>query len=267
MLGRPFLEMYPELVVADGAAALVVEDLSVPGKVANFSMRVRKGTIVCIAGQIGSGREDVVHALAGLIHDASGRITVDHRPLPLGSPSRVLAAGVMFVSGDRAEEGIFRHLSVFDNLVATRLDRYSRVGVLEFGALWQAARSLAEKVGIDRSRLRARADDLSGGNQQKLAFGRCLDRSGPGVLVLNEPTRGIDVGARADIYRLMRHLCAEGCALVVASSDLEEIVGLGDEVFTMYRGGIVGHYMRADVTMQMVVADIIHPVAAPEAVN
>lgn len=264
MLGRPFVEMYPEPVGVHGDAALEVDELSIPGKVSSFGMRVRKGEIVCIVGQIGSGMEDVVRALAGLTYNATGRISVYGRPLDPGSTSRAQQAGIMYVSGDRAEEGIFRHLSVLDNLTVCSLQRYQRWGVLKLRALKDMAQRIAEVVGIGRGRLRSPADLLSGGNQQKLAFGRYLDQGRPGVMVLNEPTRGVDVGAKAEIYRLARQLCADGCALIVASSDLEEIIGLGDEVITMYRGTIVGHYRRADATMQRIVADITHPVAAPE---
>jgi ABC-type sugar transport system ATPase subunit len=214
---------------------------------------------LCIAGQVGSGAAEIVTALAGLVHDATGRVTVNGRPLKLGSPARAARRGIMFVSGDRAADGVFRRLSVLDNLVATRLGNHSFLGFLRAGVLRTTAVRLAKRVGIDRRRLRSLAEDLSGGNQQKLAFGRCIERQANGVLLMNEPTRGIDVGARAEIYRLMRAFCEEGYALVMASSDLEEIVGVGDVVISFYRGRQVGLYRRSDVTMHRVVADITHP--------
>ena len=262
MLGRAVVEMYPEASRTAGETALAVDGLQVPGHVADFSMRVARGEILCIAGQVGSGAVEIVDALAGLVHDAGGRVAVNGRVLGLGSPARALKRDVMFISGDRAEEGIFRRLSVFDNLVATRLEGYASWCTLDRRGLRKAALTLAARVGVDRGRLRSLADELSGGNQQKLAFGRCIDRGAPGVLLMNEPTRGIDVGARADIYRIMRDFCAQGHALVIASSDLDEIVGLGDAVITMYRGRQVGCYARRDVTMHRIVADITHP---PEA--
>jgi ABC-type sugar transport system ATPase subunit len=262
MLGRPLVEMYPEPHASEGTPALVVQDLSIPGSVERFSMTVPKGKIVCIAGQVGSGAVDVVNALAGLVHNAGGRILVDGRRVAPGSAARALASNIMFISGDRAEEGIFRRLTVFDNLIATRLADYVACGMLRRRALRTAAIDLARQVGVDRRRLFSPADELSGGNQQKLAFGRCIDRSPTGVLVMNEPTRGIDVGARADIYRIMREFCERGYAAVVTSSDLEEIVGLGDTVVTMFRGRQIATYARHDVTMARVVADITHPVEA-----
>ncbi|MDB5406102.1 MAG: sugar transporter ATP-binding protein [Rhodospirillales bacterium] len=262
MLGRPSDEMYPEETRDEGPPALVVESLTVPGGIADFSTIVRRGEILCIAGQVGSGATEIVTALAGLAHDATGRVAVDGRALILGSPLRAARRGIMFVSGDRAGEGVFRRLSIFDNLVATRLRDHAVFGFLRRGSLRTTAAALAKKIGIDRRRVRARADALSGGNQQKLAFGRCLDRGAGGILVMNEPTRGIDVGARAEIYRLMREFCAAGYALVLASSDLEEVLGVGDVVITLYRGRQVGRYRRGEATMHRIVADITHPVEA-----
>jgi ABC-type sugar transport system ATPase subunit len=259
MLGRPSGEMYPEEARARGAPALVVEGLSLPGIVDDFAMTVRRGEILCIAGQVGSGAAEIIAALAGLVHDANGRVTVNGRPLKLGSPSRAAQRGIMFVSGDRAAEGVFRRLSVLHNLVATRLHDHSLFGFLRGGALRAAAARLAKRVDIDRRRLRARAEELSGGNQQKIAFGRMIERQANGVLLMNEPTRGIDVGARAEIYRLMRSFCEEGYALVMASSDLEEIVGVGDVIITLYRGRQVGHYRRSEATTHRIVADITQP--------
>ncbi len=259
MLGRSSGDMYPDEAPARGAPALVVEALTLPGIVDNFAMTVRRGEILCIAGQVGSGAAEIISALAGLVHDASGQVTINGRPLKLGSSARAARHGIMFVSGDRAAEGVFRRLSVLHNLVATRLGDYSLLGILRGGALRAVAARLANRVGIDRRRLRSRVEDLSGGNQQKLAFGRSIEREANAVLLMNEPTRGIDVGARAELYRLMRTFCEDGYALVMASSDLEEIVGVGDVVLTLYRGRLVNQYRRSEITMHRIVADITHP--------
>ena len=124
------------------------------------------------------------------------------------------------------------------------------------------ASALASAVGVDRARLRSPADELSGGNQQKLAFGRSLGREQPGILLMNEPTRGVDVGARAEIYKLIRQFCDRGYAVVLASSDIEEVLGMGDVIVSMYRGRGIGTYQRGEASLQRVLADITHPVAA-----
>jgi ABC-type sugar transport system ATPase subunit len=121
---------------------------------------------------------------------------------------------------------------------------------------------LAQRVGLDQQRLRSRANTLSGGNQQKLLFGRALAGAGAGVLLMNEPTRGIDVGARAEIYRIMRKLCDLGAALIMTSSDLEEVVGIADIVITLYRGRVVARYERDRIAMSSILGDITHPLQA-----
>jgi ABC-type sugar transport system ATPase subunit len=204
----------------------------------------------------------VTRALAGLVPSATGKVTVDGRPIRLGSVPHCVARNVLFVSDDRATEGLFPQMTVLDNLVATRLEAARRMGVLCWPALRRMGVGLAERVGVDRHRLRSQAITLSGGNQQKLLFGRALASTEAGVLLMNEPTRGIDVGARAEIYRIMRELCGLGCALIMTSSDLEEVVGMADIVITMYRGRIVARYERDNIAMSSILADITHPMQA-----
>jgi len=200
----------------------------------------------------------VLRALAGLSADATGEVSVLGKAVRLRSVAQSQAAKMQFISEDRAGEGIFLRLSVGQNLVATRLADYSRAGLLLRSALRAAAKNLAAAVGIDRTRLRSRADELSGGNQQKLAFGRSIGGNAPGVLLMNEPTRGVDVGARAEIYRLIRQFCDRGYCLIIASSDIEEVVGMADVIITMYRGRQIATYRRGEADVQRVLADITH---------
>ena len=133
--------------------------------------------------------------------------------------------------------------------------------MLARGSLRAEAAKVAAAVGVDRARLRSNADELSGGNQQKLAFGRSLGGDEPGMLLMNEPTRGVDVGARAEIYRLIRQFCDRGYCLVMASSDIEEVLGMADVIVSMYRGRQVATYRRGEADVHRVLADITHPVA------
>ncbi|MFL6796844.1 MAG: sugar ABC transporter ATP-binding protein [Xanthobacteraceae bacterium] len=260
MLGRSFKDMYPKATArTDAGTRLVVQGLTVPGILHDFSMTAPRGHIVCIAGQIGSGANMVTRALAGLAPSAAGTVMVDGRPLRLGSVPHAVARNMLFVSDDRAAEGLFPQMQVLDNLIATRLDAGSRLGVLSWTRLRRLAAGLAERVGIDPRRLGSAAITLSGGNQQKLLFGRALASADPGVLLMNEPTRGIDVGARADIYRIMRELCERGLALIMTSSDLEEVVGIADIVITLYRGRSVARYVGDEIKMSAILADITHP--------
>jgi ABC-type sugar transport system ATPase subunit len=263
MLGRSFKDMYPKTATrADQGIRVTVEGLNVPGRLCNFSMVAPRGRIVCIAGQIGSGANLVTRALAGLAPSATGNVTVDGRPIRLGSVPHCVMQNVLFVSDDRATEGLFPQMTVLDNLVATRLDASARIGILSWPALRRMGDSLAERVGLDRHRLKSQSITLSGGNQQKLLFARALASAEAGVLLMNEPTRGIDVGARAEIYRIMRELCDLGAALIMTSSDLEEVVGIADIVITLYRGRAVARYEGDDIAMASILADITHPIQA-----
>jgi ABC-type sugar transport system ATPase subunit len=243
---------------------LVVERLCVPPLVQNFNLIAPRGAVICLAGQVGSGAIEVVRALAGLAFNATGEVSIAGKPLRLRSVAKAQARKLRFISEDRAGEGVFLRLSAGHNLVAMSLSRHSRFGILARRGLRAAAARLAAAVGLDRARLSSPADELSGGNQQKLAFGRAIGDA-PGVLLMNEPTRGVDVGARADIYRLIRQFCADGYCIVMASSDLEEVLGIADVVVTMYRGRQVGSYRGREADMQRVLADITHLAAAARA--
>ncbi len=218
--------------------------------------------VICLAGQVGSGAIEVLRALAGLAADATGDVSVMGQPMQLRSVPRAQAAKLQFISEDRAGEGVFLRLRVAQNLVATRLAVHSPFGILNHRRLRATAMKLAAAVGVDRARLWSPADELSGGNQQKLAFGRAIGGDEPGVLLMNEPTRGVDVGARAEIYRLIRQFCDRGYCLVMASSDIEEVLGMSDIIVSMYRGRQIASYRRGEADVQRVLADITHPVAA-----
>lgn len=260
MLGRPLGEMYPEhYTPTQSNTVLTVSNLNIPRVAGPVDLEVASGQIVCLTGQVGCGSESVIRAICGLVSDASGEVTVAERSLPLGKAEKAFEAGIRFVSGDRAAEGIFVGQPVMDNLMATRLARRSVLGMVNRAALRNEAGRLAERVQIDRRRLNSLASELSGGNQQKIAFGRNVDDANAKVIVMVEPTRGIDVGARAEIYKLMRDFCDRGFGILVASTDFGEVLGLGDVVITMYRGKIVGRYSSQTVTMPRIVADVTHP--------
>ena len=260
MLGRPLEAMYPvSCQVPGGDPVLTVENLAIPEVLRDWSMVAPSGKILCIAGQIGSGAQHVTRALAGLVPEATGKVTVNGALLRLGSVPRALSRNMLFISEDRAAEGLFLGRTVLENLIVLRLAAHVRLGLLAWPQLRTVAARLAARVGIDVRRLHARVDELSGGNQQKLLFGRGLERATPGILLMNEPTRGVDVGSRAEIYRLMREFCDLGYALVMTSSDLEEVVGMSDAVITMYRGRRVAYYDRGELPIGRILADITHP--------
>ena len=263
ILGRPLSEMYPPpLANSASASMVVVERLSVGASVRDLSFAARRGEIVCLAGQIGSGANLVTRALAGLAPDARGRVTIDGRLAPLRSPAKSVANGILFISDDRAAEGLFSEMQVVDNIVALDLASGSSNGLLNWRKLRDRAMRHSRRVGLDPGRLHSSVGVLSGGNQQKILFGRILRQGRPGLLLLSEPTRGIDVGARAELYRVMRSLCAEGYAMIMYSSDLEEIAGMADVVITLFRGRMVARYERDEIDLVRILSDITHPTSA-----
>jgi len=263
MLGRAIAEIYPPKRVSVHHGGLMVDSLRIPGAVERLSFEAPRGKITALAGQIGSGTTEVARALAGLVHNATGTVSFGDHPVPLGSAYSSRRAGIMFVSEDRAADGLF-HRSVLENLVASDVGRFKHSGLLSWQRMRAGAEKLAELVGVDKGRLGADAFNLSGGNQQKVLFGRVSGAPNPGALIMNEPTRGVDVGARAEIYGLMRDFCRQGYALLMTSSDLEEVVGMADNVITLYRGQMISRYEDEDIDITKILSDITHPLSPAE---
>lgn len=222
--------------------ALRIEHLHVPGRLVDFTLTAPAGRVHALAGQLGSGASDVLRALAGLQHKATGFVELNDRPVPLRDPVRAARAGLAFVSNDRKSEGLFLGMSVERNLLATRLPGLARAGVVRPRRERRAAMSLAEQSGLPGHRLDADVLALSGGNQQKVLVGRCLGREDVHVLLLDEPTRGVDVGGRAEIHRLLREAAERGLVVIFASTELDELLELGDVIITMRDGQVVGRY-------------------------
>jgi ribose transport system ATP-binding protein len=227
----------------------------------SVDFEARAGRVTAFFGQIGSGADDVVRAVAGLVPVTDGSLTLDGTELPTRDRSRSQRAGVAYVSPDRVLEGVFLAGTVTRNISSGTLDTVSTAGVISSRAEAHLARELAPRVAFDADRIETPVGNLSGGNQQKIAIARAL-ATRPTVLVLNEPTRGVDIGARAGIYQALRDLAAEGVAVVVYTSDIVEVRELADEVVTMFRGRPVSTHALADVTDAEILADILQGSAA-----
>ncbi|MBL8577604.1 MAG: sugar ABC transporter ATP-binding protein [Mesorhizobium sp.] len=242
----------------DGSRILEVSGLSTEPTVDDFNLAVRPGTVTAIAGQVGSGGSDVLRALAGLAPTAQGDVMVQGRRVPLGAPRRSISAGIGFLSADRKGEGLFLSRSISENLLATRLRALSPHAVLQGSRMRATARKIASRIGIDQNRLGEPVRRLSGGNQQKTFLGRCMERDDISVLMLDEPTRGVDVGGRADIHMLLRELASQGVAVIFASSDLEEVLSLADDVVVMRAGRIVSNVPVAETDNVRLLSDMTH---------
>jgi ABC-type sugar transport system ATPase subunit len=237
--------------------ALRIERLGVPGRLTDFSAELRGGRIYGLAGQVGAGASEVLRALAGLVPAATGRVRLGERRLPLGNPAATRDCGVGFVSGDRKAEGLFISRSILENLTVAQLGRIARGGRIGGAAERRRGRELAEAAHVPTERLGEPVGVLSGGNQQKALLGRYLLESGVEVLLVDEPTRGVDVGGRAAIHELLREAARQGQVVVFASSELDELLELGETIITMRSGRTIATYTEG-TTREDLLSDLTH---------
>lgn len=248
MIGRDLDEMFPDVGGHTDDPGLLVEGLQLARGGPTVDLQVRKGEIVGLAGLVGAGRTELLEAIFGLRPSVAGHVEVEGRPLPRNSPARTIDAGVALVPEDRKGDGLVLTMSVLDNGTLPHLKAFSLAGLLQPG------RRAAVKDATDSVNLRARSLDqetrtLSGGNQQKVVLARWLTQHAT-VLLLDEPTRGVDVGARGEIYRIVRDLASKGLAVLLASSDMPEVIGLTHRVLVMRDGAIAGELDRAELDNQ-----------------
>jgi ribose transport system ATP-binding protein len=238
MVGRELADLYPprDVVVAATTPAMRVRDFTVPGWAENASFEVRPGEILGFAGLVGAGRTELFEGLMGL-RPASGSVEILGRAVRLRNPRDAARHGFTYLSEDRKGKGLHVHLGLRQNLTLMALERYATPW-LRPGAEREALAEAVKDYGIRTGDLDARASSLSGGNQQKLALAKVLQPR-PKVVVLDEPTRGVDVGAKRDIYFLIQRLAREGLAVIVVSSELMELIGLCHRVAVMRAGRLV----------------------------
>lgn len=239
MLGAKLEQQFPQRTAAPGAVKFTAENISDGGKVREVSLTIRAGEIVGIAGLVGAGKTELCRALFGASEAVSGRIVLDGRRLIIGSPHDAVKHGLALVPEERRREGVFVGESVTANLTAASLSRYTRWGAWLSAARERlAAAGMIAGLGVKTPDGSAKVANLSGGNQQKIAIGKWLLTDAE-VYLFDEPTKGVDVGAKRDIYELIAGLAARGKCVLYASSEIPEIIGLTDRVYVMYDGRIV----------------------------
>jgi ABC-type sugar transport system ATPase subunit len=231
------------------AERLRVEGLSSPGRFSDVSLRVGAGEIVGLAGLVGAGRSDVARALFGLDPAARGRVLVDGQPLQPGSPRRAMAAGLALMPEDRKRQGLVLAQGARWNWSLPVLARLCRLGLIDRGAERRQAAAALERVDLRAASLEQPVALLSGGNQQKVLLGKWLG-TGARVLLVDEPTRGVDVGAKAAIHALLREQAAGGAAILLVSSDLPELLALSTRLVVMRGGRVVGEMARGEATAE-----------------
>jgi inositol transport system ATP-binding protein len=253
MVGRELTQVFPKLDVPIGDVALEVRGLTRRGAFANASFDVRYGEILGVAGLMGSGRTEVMETLFGLHPADTGELILDGVPLTIRSPQQAIAAGIAFLTEDRKDSGLFLQLSVGENMQIAALRRHCALGFVQQRQADAHCSDMVRRLKVKTPGLGEIVDNLSGGNQQKVLLARWLLNK-PRILILDEPTRGVDVGAKAEIHALVTQLAKDGVAIVMISSELPEVLGMSDRVLVMHEGKVSGILPRALATQEAVMA-------------
>ena len=254
MVGRELADLFPPKLPAPagGEPAIQVRGLSVPGWAQDVSFDVRRGEILGFAGLVGAGRTELFEGLLGLRPRSAGTVEIAGKPVNLKSSRDAARHGLTYLSEDRKGKGLHVHFGLRPNLTLMALERYAKPW-LDPAAEQAALRDAVQEFGIRTGSLEVRASSLSGGNQQKLALAKVL-HPGPSVVVLDEPTRGVDVGAKREIYHLVQRLAEQGLAVVVISSELMELIGLCHRVAVMRAGRLQTTLQEPNLTEEELIA-------------
>jgi ABC-type sugar transport system ATPase subunit len=249
MVGRKLADLYPERAQSLGNPVLTVEGLAHDGRLADISFILRRGEIVGIAGLMGSRRGDVLRALVGVLRTHSGTIKLDNAAVRIQSPEHAFALGIAYLPEDRKNDGLFLNMPVRQNISVTALHQFARWGLMNPAREATAARRYIEALRIRTPDVHQPVGRLSGGNQQKVMLAKWLARK-PHVLLIDEPTKGVDVGAKVEIHALLRQLANGGAGIIFVSSDFPELIGLADRILVIHEGRLVGDIPAARATEQ-----------------
>ncbi|MGC3954502.1 MAG: sugar ABC transporter ATP-binding protein [Propionicimonas sp.] len=257
MVGRDVNELFPKVEAPIGDVVLQVRGLTFPGRFADISFDVRAGEIVALAGLVGAGRSEVARAVFGVDPYTAGEVLLKGAPLPAGNPAAAMRAGIGFVPEDRRQQGLVLESGVVTNITDAIRRDLVRGGVITRKAENAAAQEWALALEVKTAALDAKAGTLSGGNQQKVVLAKWL-ATRPALLIIDEPTRGIDVGTKSEVHRRMSELAGEGLAILMISSELPEVLGMADRVLVMREGRITAELSRADATPETVMFAATH---------
>ncbi|MGB4891743.1 MAG: sugar ABC transporter ATP-binding protein [Propionicimonas sp.] len=251
MVGRELTQMFPKLEAEIGEVILKVENLHRGHVVKDVSFELHRGEILGFAGLMGAGRTEVLETIFGVFKADSGTISINGNPLTISQPKDAIAAGMALLTEDRKLTGIMGVLSVRDNMIMAALPKYSPSGFLQAGRIEKDCEAQREALALKTPSLDQLIQNLSGGNQQKVLISRWL-LTLPDILMIDEPTRGIDVGAKSEIHRLMSMLAQQGKAIIMVSSEMPEVLGMSDRVVVMHEGRVSGVVDRADATQETI---------------
>lgn len=253
MVGRAITQTYPKINCEQGEVILEVKNLCHPTEFAQISFSLRKGEILGFYGLVGAGRTEVMQALSGVTKPSSGEIVLKGQSLRFRQPAEAIAAGIVCVPEERQKQGAIIQLPIVQNISLPQLSRLNPNGVLHAGREWQLAEEYARRLQVKAFSWQQPVETLSGGNQQKVVIGKWLATQ-PDVIILDEPTKGIDIGSKAAVHQFMSELVVQGLAVIMVSSELPEVMGMADRIIVMHEGLMVAEYQAGEATAEMIVS-------------
>jgi ribose transport system ATP-binding protein len=251
MVGRELKDAIPKVAATPGASALKVTNLRRNGVLHDVSFEVRAGEVLGFAGLVGAGRTETARAIFGADPIDGGTIEVFGKPVQIHSPQDAIRNGIGLVTEDRKQQGLVLGMTVRENTTLAHLDALASLGFIRRRQENEVAEKYRSDLAIKTPTIEQEARNLSGGNQQKVVLAKWLF-TGSKILIFDEPTRGIDVGAKSEIYKLMNQLAAEGVAIIMISSELPEVLGMSDRILVMHEGKIAGELSRAEATQEKI---------------
>ncbi len=251
MVGRELGERFPERQAKIGEVKFIAKNLSRAGLFQDISFELRKGEILAIAGLMGAGRTEVVQSLFGAQKLTSGEILIDGETVKVKNPIQGKKLGIGYVTEDRKSEGLIVDFSVQDNLCLSNFNKVASKGIVKARAENNLYNTMVNRLGIRLSGPKQTVKSLSGGNQQKVVIGKWLGIE-PEILILDEPTRGVDVGAKKEIYSIINELAEKGVAILMVSSELPEVIGMADRVLVMYEGNLMAELSKEEMTQEII---------------
>jgi rhamnose transport system ATP-binding protein len=247
MVGRDLETLFPKTESVPKEIVLDVQRLTREGSFADVSLVVRRGEVVALAGLVGAGRSEIARAIFGIDRHHAGSVKLNGTELPNGSPIAAMRAGIGFVPEDRRQQGLVMDMSIDQNVALASLPNLSRHGLIRRSAERAMANDWAARLRLKFGRMKNTVSTLSGGNQQKVVLAKWLARK-PTLLIIDEPTRGIDVGTKAEVHRLLDQLVHEGIGVLMISSELPEVLGMADRVLVVHEGRLVAEFPRSEAT-------------------
>lgn len=253
MVGRELDQMYPEKTAKIGETVLKVENISKEGYFKNISFDVKKGEILALTGLVGAGRTEVCQTIFGIMNPDSGRILLEGQEIHVKTPVEAFEYGIGLLPENRQTQGLVNELPIYQNVSSADMKQFAKANMLDEKAEIQKAIELCQKISLKAKDISAPPSSLSGGNQQKVVFAKLLNCSLK-VLILDEPTKGIDVGAKYSIYEIMNELAANGYAIIMVSSEMPEVLGMADRIVVMKSGHVTGEFDNKEVSQEMIMA-------------